>query len=110
MPTFLQCFVPALLMLSIICYGTLLAPASALSKEESVYAKLNYDGTANKILVTNHLINDNKSSDIKYLTDLENIVNINGDESYTKSNNNIIWQSNGKDIFFIYFLASMNKF
>ena len=79
----------------------ILTPMStfALSKEETVYSKLNSDGSVKKVLVNEHFINSNNSDTLTDLTDLENIININSDSKYTLENNKITWESK-EDVFF----------
>lgn len=72
----------------------------ALEKEETVYTKLNPDGSNKNVLVNEHFINKNKESTLEDLTDLENIVNINGDDKYSLNDGKIVWESKGNDIFF----------
>ena len=81
--------------------SVLLTPMStfALSKEETVYSKLNSDGSVKKVLVNEHLINSDNTDQLTDLTDLENIININSDSKYTLENNKITWKSK-EDVFF----------
>lgn len=72
----------------------------ALTKEETVYSKLNGDGSVNKILVNEHLINSDNNDSLTDLTELSNIININNDNKYTLDNNKITWEANGTDIFY----------
>ena len=72
----------------------------ALTKEETVYSKLNGDGSVNTILVNEHLVNSDNSDQLTDLTDLENIININSDSKYDLNNNKITWDANGSDIFY----------
>lgn len=90
---------------TLIIAGTLLlafhiAPLNALVKEETVYAKLNHDGTVKNILVNNHLINNEKLETLEDETDLLNILNINGNETFEQQNNKLTWHTNKKDIFY----------
>lgn len=75
-------------------------PISAMSKEETVYVKLNTDGSVQKTLVNEHLINQQKLEEIKDLTDLQNILNLNGNETFGLESNNLLWNAQGKDIFY----------
>ena len=79
----------------------ILTPMStfALTKEETVYSKLNSDGSVKKVLVNEHLINSDNTDQLTDLTDLENIININSDSKYTLENNKITWKSK-EDVFF----------
>jgi len=74
--------------------------AVALTKEETVYAKLNSDGSVKKITVNEHLNNTDKLDTIEDISDLENIININGNEEYIKNDYNLTWRSNGNSIFY----------
>ena len=80
----------------------LLIPIStfALTKEETVYTKLNNDGSINSVKVNEHLLNEDNSDTLKDLTDLKDILNINGDNTYTITDNKIVWDAKGNDIFY----------
>lgn len=72
----------------------------ALTKNETVYSKLNSDGTVEKVLVNERLINSSKLETINDFAELENIVNTNNDSTYIKKDNKLIWNAEGKDIFY----------
>jgi len=82
--------------------STMLMPLStlALTKEETVYAKLNGDGSIKNILVNEHLLNKENLDTIEDITDLENILNINSNHKFTRNENLLTWESKGKDIFY----------
>ena len=61
----------------------------ALTKEESVYVKLNEKGEVESTSVTEHLSNYNGNT-INDKTILNNIKNINGNEKFRKKDNNKI--------------------
>lgn len=71
----------------------------ALDKKETVYTNLNYDGSVEYTTVSNHLsfIGDTNIDD---MTELKNILNINGDEAFTKDENGITWENKGRDILY----------
>ncbi len=71
---------------------------SALTKEETVYTKLNADGSIKTTIVNEHLISKDKT--INDVTNLKDILNINGDETYELNDNNIVWNNLGNDIFY----------
>ncbi len=86
----------------LIISGILLTPAfsvNALTKKETVYTNLNYSGTTLKSSVTNHLF-VREQKEIADETELKNILNINGLETYTMKEDQIIWSGNNKDIFY----------
>lgn len=75
-------------------------PVYALSKEETVYSKLNVDGSTNYTMVTEHLHNDSNKDVIKDESDLQKIINTNGNEEYSLEKYNLTWKANGKDIYY----------
>lgn len=74
--------------------------AYAMSQDETVYAKLHTDGATNYISVTEHLLNDGKTSQLSDQTILENIENLNGFEGFVFDGENLIWDTNGNDIYY----------
>ena len=74
-------------------------PVWALVKDETIYAKLDNNGQVNKVIVSEHLqgTGENQTFD---RSKLDEIKNLNGDEKYTKDNNKLVWESNGKDIYY----------
>lgn len=71
---------------------------SALTKEETVYTKLNTDGSIKTTIVNEHLIS--KDNQINDITNLKDILNINGDETFELNNDNIVWNNLGNDIYY----------
>ena len=71
----------------------------ALTKEETVYTNLNYDGTVEKTIVNNH-ISDLDKDKVTDDTELKKLLNINGKETYTENNGIITWNAKGKDIYY----------
>lgn len=78
----------------------------ALTKDETVYAKLNNNGTVKSIIASEHLINDEKEKNIKDFSTLKNINNVNGDETFENKDNILTWNSNKNDI---YYQGNINK-
>lgn len=87
----------SILLMSLMLYSF---PVYALTKDETVYTKLNNDGSVNKTIVNNHLKNTNNLSILEDETDLLNILNINGSETFTQNGNSLTWNANGGDIFY----------
>ena len=75
-------------------------PVSALTKDETVYSKLETNGETKYTIVTEHLINDKEEDNLIDSTDLKDIINTNGSEKYTIDGDNIVWSSNKKDIYY----------
>lgn len=72
----------------------------ALTKDETVYTKLNSDGSVKSIIVNEHLINTKKEETLEDLSDLEDILNINSDNNFVKDNNKLTWDANKENIFY----------
>ncbi len=84
----------------LVCIGLSSIPVSALTKEETVYVKLNADGSTQKTLVNEHLLNRAKLEEMKDISDLQNILNVNGNEKFQITNQELLWNANGNDIFY----------
>lgn len=78
-----------------------LSPVSvfASQKTESVYTKLDSNGQKQEITVTNHLYYNGEKT-LKDDTELKEILNINGDETYKQNKNTLYWNTKGEDIFY----------
>lgn len=74
--------------------------AKALTKDETVYGKLDNTGKIKNVYVNEHLINNTKESELKDYTELKEIFNLNGDETFNIDGSSIVWNSNGNDIFY----------
>ncbi len=70
----------------------------ALSKDETVYVRMNNDGKSN-ITVSEHLY-DFKDNKINDKTTLNDIKNLNGDEKYQRDGKNIVWENKGEEIYY----------
>ena len=71
----------------------------ALTKKETIYNTIDYTGKVEKTIINNHLFEIPKGR-VEDETELINILNINGDETFKLEGNKLIWNSNGKDIFY----------
>lgn len=79
----------------------LLNPASvfAMTKNETVYSILNYNGVIKKTTINTRLSDLEKGSVVDY-TKLDDIKNINGREKFSLDSGTLTWKSTGKDIFY----------
>ena len=90
--------ISGLLLFTITSYMTI--PVFAASKSETVYSKLDSNGKAYKTIVSTQLTNEDKSDEITDISNLLNIENTNGDETFKKEGNQIVWDSNGNNIYY----------
>ena len=77
---------------------------NATTKDESIYAKLNSDGSINNVTISEHIFGFNGKS-ISDKSNLGNIKSTNGIK-FDNDNGNLIWKSEGKDI---YYQGNYNK-
>lgn len=72
-----------------------------LLKDETVYVIAEADGTANRIIVSDWIKNIGDKSQIKDVSNLRDIKNVKGNESYTIDEKNMyVWNAEGKDIYY----------
>lgn len=74
--------------------------AFALTKDETVYAKLGMDGATNYVSAVEHLVNDENSATMKDWSNLTGIENLNGFESFVVNGEEIVWAAEGNDIYY----------
>ena len=91
-----------LIVLTAIFSETLWAlPAQkAVNKEENVYVLSDTEGNVNKIIVSGWLKNPKKKKELTDISDLKDITNVKGDETFKEKNGKKIWAANGNDIFY----------
>ena len=83
-----------------------LAPAAAfadteIEKEESVYVITDSTGEQQEVIVSDHLKNGPQIDKIADKSDLKEIENVKGDETFNQgSGNELTWDAGGKDIYY----------
>lgn len=72
-----------------------------ISKDETVYVFTAADGTVQRIIVSDWIKNAIGADTIQDASELSNIENIKGEESYTLGGDNAyVWDAQGKDIYY----------
>ncbi len=72
-----------------------------VTKQESVYVMANPDGSTKSITVSDQLQGAaGESGSIKDVSELSDIKNVKGDETFDQSGQNLTWNLNGADIFY----------
>lgn len=71
-----------------------------VSKEETVYATLKADGQTDKIIVSNWLKNSAGAGKVSDVSELEEIVNTKGDETFTQNGEKLDWETGDADIYY----------
>ena len=72
----------------------------AVTKEETVYSKLDTTGKSYQTVVSDHIKNTEYLEEIKDLSNLLEIENLSEDNTYTQNGNVIVWNAKGKDIYY----------
>lgn len=69
-------------------------------KEETVYVVASPDGSAKSVIVSEWLKNKDGAATLTDSSDLTEIENVKGDETFTQNGDAITWQADGKDIYY----------
>lgn len=69
-------------------------------KEETVYLITDANGNVNQTIVSSWLKNGSGKSQIQDVSELSDIENVKGEETFTQDGNKLTWQADGKDIYY----------
>lgn len=70
------------------------------TKDETVYVISDAKGQSGKVIVEEWLKNRDKAATIEDVSDLKDITNVKGDETFTQDGDKLIWQADGSDIYY----------
>ena len=73
--------------------------SSDVIKEETVYVVADSQGNKKNVIVSDWLDNKSGLSSIKDKSELSNIENVKGDESFHINNGEVEWNAQGEDIY-----------
>lgn len=73
---------------------------NSITKDETVYVLANADGSTKKIIVSDWLQNSSSQKSIKDESNLTDIENVKGDETFTQSGKSLTWDADGDDIYY----------
>lgn len=71
-----------------------------VSKEETVYVNADAAGNKKEVIVSNWLKNPDSQKSLKDETDLKDIKNVKGDETYSEKGSSLTWNTEGRDIYY----------
>lgn len=71
-----------------------------VGKEETVYFLSDANGKVDQTIVMNHLYNKDNADSLVDQSELTDIENVKGKESFTQSGEKLTWKSGGKDIYY----------
>ncbi len=71
------------------------------AKDETVYVLANAEGSVKKVIVSDWIKNSLKDKTVKDKTELNDVKNVKGDESYVMDTDNMrVWNADGADIYY----------
>lgn len=76
------------------------APVLAYTKDETVYTKADSKGSSYQTIVSEHLKNTDNLELLNDISELLNIINVNGEEDPVKNGTSIQWKGSGNDIYY----------
>ncbi len=79
---------------------TITVSEKEIGKSETVYLISDATGKVTQTIVSDHLVNAEGKDTIKDKSNLSDITNVKGDETFTQNGDEITWNANGKDIFY----------
>ena len=81
--------------------ASVFADATQIVKEETVYVVTDSTGAQDEVIVSDHLENGIKIDEIEDKSNLSDIENVKGDETYENGTGSAInWKAKGKDIYY----------
>lgn len=92
--------ISGLLVTSLVVSNGAYANAQKISKDESVYVNADESGATTKITVSNWLKNAGINGTINDESDLKDIQNVKGDETFTKNGDDVQWSAGSNDIYY----------
>lgn len=76
------------------------APVLAYTKDETVYTKADSKGSSYQTIVSEHLKNTDNLELLNDISELLNIINVNGEEDPVENGTSIQWKASGNDIYY----------
>ena len=75
-------------------------PVLAYTKEETVYSKVDAEGNRQQTVVSTHIQNTQQQDILEDISNLLNIENTNGYETFEKNGDTLVWKAEKKDIYY----------
>ncbi len=73
---------------------------SEVSKQETVYVNLDASGNQKDVVVSDWLKNSGTNGSLKDVSDLKDIQNVKGDETFQQDGSNVTWNTSNQDIYY----------
>ena len=76
------------------------AAGTSAEKEETVYVKSSATGAPDEVIVSAWLKNTDAADTLTDVTDLQDIENVKGEETFSQNGSEVVWNADGKDIYY----------
>lgn len=91
----------AILTMTAMCLpAAAFASSSGVTKEETVYVVTDSSGTQQDVIVSDHLINKDKIKTISDETNLSDVENVKGEETFKQDGDALTWDAEGNGIYY----------
>lgn len=87
-------------MAAVLGVSPVMAAENGISKEETVYVNADANGNVQEVIVSDWLKNSGTETAVSDVSELENIKNVKGDETFTQDGTEITWNTEDKDIYY----------
>ncbi len=74
--------------------------AGSASKDETVYVLCGADGAQRSVIVSDWLKNPGGAAALEDVSSLQDIRNVEGDQTFTQDGSKLVWQADGSDIYY----------
>lgn len=75
-------------------------PSKTVTKEETVYVTTDAEGRKKEVIVSNQLKNAGEEKSLEDHTELKDIKNVKGEETFQKKENTLVWDTDNTDIYY----------
>lgn len=90
----------AVLTMTVMCLPASAFAANGITKDETVYVVTDSSGTQQDVIVSDHLINKDKVKTIEDKTNLKDVENVKGEETFKQNGESITWNAEGNGIYY----------
>jgi len=90
----------AVLTMTVMCLPASAFAANGVTKDETVYVVTDSSGTQQDVIVSDHLINKGKVKTIEDKTNLKDIENVKGEETFKQDGESLTWDAEGNGIYY----------
>ena len=90
----------AVLTMTVMCLPASAFAANGVTKDETVYVVTDSSGTQQDVIVSDHLINKGKVKTIEDKTNLKDIENVKGEETFKQDGESLTWDAGGNGIYY----------